>query len=99
MKAMIWVKEKAMKAKDIIVPTLVYVIPGILIGGSLTALADNRRIKQLEKNQDEIVRVFNNNVDKDNAFKGWTHEQIDELSRQNAVLMEKALRETEGKAG
>ena len=98
-KAVIWIKEKAAKAKDVILPAIVCMIPGILIGGSLTAIVDRHRIDKLEKNQDEIVRVFNENVDKDNNFKGWTCEQINELARQNAVLMEKALKETEGKAG
>lgn len=98
-KATIWIKEKAMKAKDVILPAIVCMIPGLLIGGSLTAIVDRHRIDKLEKNQDEIVRVFNENVDKSNNFKGWTYEQINELARQNAVLMEKALQETEGKAG
>lgn len=98
-KAAIWIKEKAMKVKDVVLPAVVYMIPGLLIGGSLTALVDRHRIDKLEKNQDEIVRVFNENVDKHNDFKSWTFEQIDELARQNTALMEKALRETEGKAG
>lgn len=98
-KVAIWIKEKAMKVKDVVLPAVVYMIPGLLIGGSLTALVDRHRIDKLEKNQDEIVRVFNENVDKDNSFKAWSHEQITELAHQNAVLMEKALRETEGKAG
>lgn len=98
-KATIWIKEKAMKVKDVVLPAVVCMIPGLLIGGSLTAIVDRHRIDKLEKNQDEIIRVFNDNVDKDNNFKVWSHEQINELAHQNAVLMEKALRETEGKAG
>lgn len=96
-KLLIWVKDKAKKAKDGIVPILVAAIPGFVIGGfiggSITALFDNARIKKLETR-------FGNHIDHDNnnEFIAKTNDRLEELTRQNNQLFERALRETEGKA-
>lgn len=97
-KIRIWLKEKAQKAKSAIWPLTVAIIPGIIIGGSVTALRDSRRITTLENRFNKHQEIGNQNVDIHNKFVDWTHDEIDRLTRQNNELMERALRETEGKA-
>ena len=94
----IWLKSTANKAKESIGPIVAIMLPGFIIGGSVTALFDNAKIKKLEKDHGKLVETFNGNVDKHNSFVDWTHEEIEKLTRQNNELLEKALRETEGKA-
>ena len=97
-KLKIWAKGIVLKAKQSIGPILACVVPGILIGGSLTALSDNKRIKRLEKGFKEHVDIWNGNADRLNAFMGKTNGRLEELAHQNNILFEKALKETEGKA-
>ena len=97
-KIKIALKGAAIKAKEVIVPAVSFLIPGIIIGGSITALHDSRRLSKLEKDHGKLVNTFNGNVDRHNAFVDWTHEEIEKLTRQNNELLERALRETEGKA-
>lgn len=97
-KIKIALKGAAIKAKEAIGPIVTFLIPGIIIGGSITALHDSRRLSKLEKDHGKLVDTFNGNVDRHNAFVDWTHEEIDKLTRQNNELLERALRETEGKA-
>lgn len=94
----IWLKGVAHKAKESIGPILACVIPGVIIGGSVTALHDSRRITKLENRLGEHIRVNNENVDIHNNFVDWTHQEIEKLTRQNNELLERALHETEGKA-
>ena len=94
----VWLKGAAMKAKESIGPIVALMIPGIIIGGSVTALHDSRRINKLEKRFQEHVSIGNDNVDKVNSFMHETRDQIDTLTRQNNQLFERALKETEGKA-
>lgn len=91
-------KNALIKVKESIGPIVAILIPGIIIGGSVTALHDSRRLTRLEKDHRELVNTFNGNVDKHNGFVDWTHDEIDKLTRQNNELLERALRETEGKA-
>ena len=91
-------KSLGLKVKESIGPIVAFMIPGVIIGGSLTALRDSRRLTKLEKDHGQLVNVFNGNVDKHNDFYDWTHEEIEKLTRQNNELLERALRETEGKA-
>lgn len=93
----VWLKGAAMKAKESIGPIVAVLIPGIIIGGSMTALHDSRRISKLEKRFGEHVRIGNNNVDTLNDFIGKTNGRLEELTRQNNQLFERALKETEGK--
>jgi len=97
-KIKIALKDAAIKAKEAIGPIVACMIPGIIIGGSITALHDSRRLSKLEKDHGNLVKTFNGNVDKHNDFVDWTHEEIEKLTRQNNELLERALRETEGKA-
>jgi hypothetical protein len=94
----IWLKSTGQKVKDIVVPALCAIIPGVIIGGSIVAIADSYKLDKLEKDHGKLVNTFNNNVDKHNSFVDWTHEEIEKLTRQNNELLERALRETEGKA-
>ena len=74
---------------------------GVVIGGSLTALHDHKKIKELEESVDihrdcletarECVDMLNDRVIEANG-------RIDECVRQTNLLFEKALRETEGSA-
>ena len=96
-KFVIWLKSTVNKAKESIGPIVAIVIPGIIVGGSITALHDSRRLSKLEKDHGKLVNTFNGNVDKHNDFVDWTHEEIEKLTRQNNELLERALRETEGK--
>lgn len=97
-KFIIWVKDKAKKAKDGIIPILAAMIPGLVIGGSITALFDNARIKKLETRFGNHIDHDNNNVDAINDYIAKTNDRLEELTRQNNQLFERALRETEGKA-
>lgn len=94
----VWLKGAAMKAKESIGPIVAALIPGIIIGGSMTALRDSRRISKLEKRFREHVDVDNHNVDVVNGFINKTNDRLEELTRQNNQLFERALKETEGKA-
>lgn len=96
-KIKIALKSAAMKAKEAIVPIVTFMIPGIIIGGSITALRDSSRINKLEKDHRNLVNTFNGNVDRHNSFVDWTHEEIEKLTRQNNELLERALRDSEGK--
>lgn len=91
-------KSLGLKAKENLVPILAIVIPGLVVVGSVTAIHDSKKLSKLEKDHNELVSVFNNNVDKHNSFVDWTHEEVEKLTRQNNELLERALRETEGKA-
>ena len=96
-KLKIMVKSALIKVKESIGPIVAIMIPGIIIGGSFTALRDSRRITKLEKDHGKLVNTFNGNVDKHNDFVDWTHTEIEKLTRQNNELLERALKETEGK--
>ena len=97
-KFVIWLKATGHKIKENIVPIVGWIIPGIIIGGSVTALHDNRRITKLEQRLGRHIEVGNENVDALNKFAEETNSKIKELTRQNNILMEKALQQTEGKA-
>lgn len=99
-----WAKAKAHKIKDNIVPILFCVTGGVIIGGSATALHDSRRITKLEKRLAEHVDSNNDNIDKINVafehinnYMNETDSMLDDLSRQNNLLLEKALQRTEGR--
>lgn len=72
---------------------------GAIVGGSLTALHDHKKIKELQETADihtdcldtarECVHMLNEHVCEND-------QKIAELTRQNNLLFEKALRETEG---
>ena len=94
----IWLKEVAHKAKENIGPILACLTSGLIIGGSVTALRDSRRIAKLENRLGEHTKNNNDNIEIYNNFVDWTHSEIDRLTRQNNELLERALRETEGKA-
>lgn len=94
----IWLKGTVVKVKDSIGPIVALLIPGIIIGGSMTALYDSRRVSKLENRLERHVEIGNNNVDAINAFMDKTNNRLEELTRQNNELLERALRETEGKA-
>lgn len=94
----IWLKSTGSKVKDVVVPVLVAIIPGVIIGGSIVAIADSYKLDKLAKDHGKLINTFNANVDKHNAFMGWTHDEITKLTRQNNELLERALQETEGKA-
>ena len=79
---------------------------GMLTGGYFGAIQNGQEIKRLnkrvdviDKDLDGIVERHNENVDKYNSFVNHTHEAIDELRKQNNVLLTRALEETEGKKG
>lgn len=104
-KFMIGLKRVAMKVGDVLAPIAVGIIPGLILGGSFIAIRDNKRVNNLEKWVHEHVRESNNNVavlnrdiDNMNDFMDKTDSRIDELTRQNNLLLEKALQVTEGKA-
>ena len=97
-KFVIWLKATGHKIKENIVPIVGWIIPGIIIGGSVTALHDSRRITKLEQRLGRHIEVGNENVDALNKFAEETNSKIKELTRQNNILMEKALQQTEGKA-
>lgn len=94
----IWAKSMGHKVKDVVVPALVAIIPGVIIGGSIVAIRDSYKLDKLSKDHGKLVNTFNANVDKHNDFVDWTHDEIEKLTRQNNELLERALRETEGKA-
>lgn len=104
-KLKIWLKETLQKVKENVVPIVGLIVPGIVIGGSFVALHDSKRISKLEKRLAEHVQNNNDNVD---TLAEWHQRscddfeqirgQIADLTRQNNILMEKALQETEGKA-
>lgn len=92
-----WAKAKAHKIKENIVPILFCVTGGVIIGGSATALHDSRRITKLEKRMAEHVDNNNNNFKYLEEYMDKTDSMLDDLSRQNNLLLEKALQRTEGR--
>lgn len=74
---------------------------GAIVGGSLTALHDHKKIKELQESVDihtECLDVARECVDMLNSHVCENDQKIAELARQNNLLFEKALRETEGSA-
>ena len=97
-KLMIWLKGKWIKIKSW-APFLAFcTTAGIIIGGSTTAMVDTKRVDKLEKRMDQAVNAANHNVEAYDQCIDEMRQQIDELTRQNNTLLEKALKETEGKA-
>ena len=94
----IWAKGTWMKVKENLPRILFWTGAGVIIGGATTALRDSKRITKLENRMDQNVKIQHTNVDKINDFIKETDDSIDELIRQNNILMEKALLQTEGKA-
>ena len=74
---------------------------GAIIGGSLTALADHKKIKELQETADihtDCLDTARECVDMLNDHVCENDRKLAELTRQNNLLFEKALRETEGSA-
>lgn len=74
---------------------------GMLIGGYFGAIKNHSDIQKLEKRHEHLVGTVNQHADAGNALVDRVNEEkqrIEELQRQNALLMEKALHLTEGKA-
>ena len=74
---------------------------GAIVGGSLTALHDHKKIKELQDSVDthtECLDVARECVDALNNHVCENDRKIAELTRQNSLLFQKALRETEGTA-
>lgn len=99
------IKTFVIKVKESVPFVLFCTACGIVIGGSATALHDSKRITKLEKRMTDHVESNNNNVDIINDSFDNIHDDIGELAkrvetltRQNNELLERALRETEGKA-
>ena len=96
-KVMIWLKDKWIKLKAW-APWLAFgATAGVIIGGSATALVDTKRVDKLEKRMDQSIKAANYNVEAYDAAIDEMRRQIDDLTRQNNTLLEKALKETEGK--
>lgn len=95
----IWISIKSLglKAKEHLPSILFWTGAGMAIKGYVTTVKDHKRLNHLEKDHNVLVNTFNGNVDKHNNFVDWTHEEIEKLTRQNNELLERALRETEGK--
>lgn len=94
----ITVRSAWIKVKENIGPIVACIIPGIIIGGSVTALHDSRRLTNLERKFQKHEARDDLNIDIANNIIHKTNDRLDELVRQNNLLMEKALQETEGKA-
>lgn len=77
---------------------------GMIVGGYFGAIANSIQIKRLQRdvnridtNVNTIVKVHDGNMEKLNDFAHETIDQINELQRQNNVLLGQALEETKGK--
>lgn len=97
-KILISIKSLGLKVKEHLPAILFWTGTGMAINGYVTTVKDHKRLNRLEKDHNQLVNTFNGNVDKHNSFVDWTHDEIDKLTRQNNELLERALRETEGKA-
>lgn len=89
------------KTKGLVVPLAVGGGIGMLFGGYFGAIINANNIEKLEERTDQIEATINHNVDVDNhniQIAREDHAKLEELVRQNNLLMEKALQETEGKA-
>lgn len=74
---------------------------GAVIGGSLTALHDHKKIEELRESVDihtECLETARECVDMLNEHVCENDRKLAELTRQNNLLFEKALLETEGTA-
>lgn len=87
-------KIRGRKVKDFIVPIGLGIMTAQGIFGWFVDINHDRRLKKLARNQDAIVNCVNQHA----AAGNHLIERTDELERQNKILMEKAIRETEGKA-
>lgn len=94
------IKAKAAweKTKMAVGPVIVGVPTGTVLGGSFLAYENNKRIKKLETDLKDHCKWADGAVDVYNNFVDRTHDRFDELQRQNNLLMERALKETEGSA-
>lgn len=104
------IKGKLLRVKNAIVEVAPAIAIGtgigMLVGGYYGALKNgteigklNKRTSALETNVKELHEWADKEVvPKHNAFADWTHKEIERLDRENRALMERALRETEGKA-
>jgi hypothetical protein len=97
-KFLISIKSLGLKVKERLPSILFWFGTGMAINGYVTTVKDHKRLNRLEKDHIELVKTFNGNVDQHNDFSDWTHDEIERLTRQNNELLERALRETEGKA-
>ena len=77
---------------------------GMIVGGYFGSIANGIAIKKQQRQINSLGTelrgledTFNNNVTVYNSFVDWTHENVGKLQSQNNVLLERALKETEGK--
>jgi len=98
-------REKAhifwMNHGDTIMQLMGWTGMGVVIGGSLTALADHKKIKELQESVDihtNCLDTARKYADELNDHVCENDQKLAELTRQNNLLFEKALRETEGSA-
>ena len=92
----LWLKHRGK-----LIPAAFGIGTGVVIGGALTALADHKRINDLEESVDihtECLDIARECVDMVNEHEIEDRRQINELVRQTNLLFEKALKETEGEA-
>ena len=87
------------KTKGALIPIGIGSGIGMIIGGYFGAIFNAKSIEQLEQRTDMIENVVNHNADAQaNNLKIQIedHDKLEELIRQNNLLMEKALQETKG---
>lgn len=91
-------KEFYQKHHGVINKIVFYGTCGLVVKGSISAIQDHKRLDKLEKHYSNHIKWANECVDVHNDFVDWTHENIENLTRQNNTLLEEALKRTEGKA-
>lgn len=103
------IRRKLMPVKNFIrewaPPIAIGLAGGMLIGGYVGTIDNSIQIGKINKRLDTHAKVINGNAD---ALEGRTNylkthqeeleKKVEELQRQNNLLLEKALRETNGEA-
>ena len=87
------------KVKGALVPIGIGSGIGMILGGYFGAIVNAKSIERLEQRTDRIENVVNHNADaQENNLRIQIedHDKLEELIRQNNLLMEKALQETKG---
>lgn len=75
-------------------------VGGMIIGGYTGAIKNGRQIDRINKRLDQHSEAINQHADAGNALVAKCredHERLEEMEKRQALLMEQALRETDGR--
>lgn len=93
-----WERAKA-EIKELLPWVAFGTVGGMIVGGWVGAIDNSTKINRLAKRVDRHSELINQHADAGNSLaeRTWEdHQKIEEIERRQALLMEQALRNTEG---